>query len=329
MMFNVCMVGHGMMGRWHSEALRQRPDCRLHTLVGRRAEPTEAFAREFGYQSWSTDLTRTLADPAIDLVVVATPSEAHAANAIEVLQSGRDTLLEIPVGMDLAEARAVADAVQASGRRLSLVYPMRMMPDMQALRARIAAGEERVRMIECRFVIRRWENVGATGYRRSWTDNLLWHHLSHLVDFAMWLTDEPARTVWGHLPAPDPHTGTPMDAAVGVATEAGQTLLFLGSYAGHRPVCDALVLTDRDCYQIDTVRSTLATAAGVAALRPEKDDCAAVLHDFVDAVAAGRAPAITARSVLPMMAVLQAVQDQWDAAHGSRTIPGRRPRLVR
>jgi 2-hydroxy-4-carboxymuconate semialdehyde hemiacetal dehydrogenase len=328
-MFNVCMIGHGMMGRWHSEALQQRPDCRLHVLVGRRAEPTAAFAREFGYAGWSTDLARTLADPAIDLVVVATPSEAHAANAIAALESGRDTLLEIPMGMDLAEARAVTAAVAASGRKLSLVYPMRMMPDMQALRARIAAGEERVRMVESRFIIRRWENVGATGYRRSWTDNLLWHHLSHLVDFAMWIAGSPALKVWGHLPAADPRTGTPMDATVCVATEADQTLLILGSYAGHESICDSLVLTDRDCYRIDSVGSTLATGAGVKALRPEKDDCAAVLHDFVDAVAADRAPAIPAPSLMPAMAVLQAVQDRWDAAHGTAAIPGRGPRLAR
>jgi 2-hydroxy-4-carboxymuconate semialdehyde hemiacetal dehydrogenase len=328
-MFNVCMIGHGMMGRWHSEALRQRADCRLHVLVGRRAEPTEAFAREFGYDKWSTDLTRALADPAIDLVVVATPSEAHAANAIEVLESGRDTLLEIPIGMDLAEARAVAAAVRSSGRKLSLVYPMRMMPDMQALRARIAAGEEHLRMVECRFIIRRWENVGATGYRRSWTDNLLWHHLSHLVDFALWLAGTPARTVWGHMPPADPRTGTAMDATVCVATESGQSLIILGSYAGHESICDSLVLTDRDCYRIDSVGSTLATGAGLKALRPEKDDCAAVLHDFVDAVAADRAPAVPAESLLPTMEILQAVQDRWDAVHGTGAIPGRGPRLVR
>ena len=34
---NICMVGYGMMGVWHSEALRQT-DAVLHTVVGRRPE---------------------------------------------------------------------------------------------------------------------------------------------------------------------------------------------------------------------------------------------------------------------------------------------------
>jgi hypothetical protein len=38
-MLNICMVGHGMMGVWHSEALRRVDDARLNTVVGRPAKP--------------------------------------------------------------------------------------------------------------------------------------------------------------------------------------------------------------------------------------------------------------------------------------------------
>ena len=41
-MLNICMVGHGMMGVWHSEALRGVDDARLHTVVGRPAKPAGA-----------------------------------------------------------------------------------------------------------------------------------------------------------------------------------------------------------------------------------------------------------------------------------------------
>ena len=38
-----------------------------------------------------------------------------------------------------------------------------------------------------RFFIHRLDNVGATGLQRSWTDNLLWHHTTHLIDFGLWV----------------------------------------------------------------------------------------------------------------------------------------------
>jgi 2-hydroxy-4-carboxymuconate semialdehyde hemiacetal dehydrogenase len=65
-MLNICMVGHGMMGVWHSEALHRVGEAQLHTVVGRRPDPaaasrpaptsgrkppsTEEFAGQYGYK---------------------------------------------------------------------------------------------------------------------------------------------------------------------------------------------------------------------------------------------------------------------------------------
>ena len=89
-MLNICMVGHGMMGVWHSEALRRVDDARLHTVVGRPAKPageslatptvgskpptTATFAEKYGYKKWTTNLGDALEDPEIDVVIIAGPS---------------------------------------------------------------------------------------------------------------------------------------------------------------------------------------------------------------------------------------------------------------
>ena len=318
------MIGHGMMGRWHSEALKSRTDCHLRLLIGRRPEPTEKFAQEFGYRRWSTRLDDLLNEPEIDVVIIASPSEDHAAMAIKVLKSGKHTLVEIPIGMSFAEAVAVVEAADASHRKLGLVHPLRMMSDMRSLRSRVVLGQEHIRLVEGRFIIKRWENIGATGYRRSWTDNLLWHHLAHQVDFAIWLTGSVAQSISGYLPTPDPKTGTPMDAFLGVGTDQDQSLIFLGSYAGHRPICDTLILTDHDYYQLDATCNSLTTSSGTKQLPSEQVDCAAALYDFLDAVRHNCEPGISGRSALPTMQVLQTVQDAWDAKHGSLPISGRR-----
>ena len=46
---HIAMVGYGMMGVWHSEAL-QKTDAVLHTLVGRRADAAQEFAARYGYR---------------------------------------------------------------------------------------------------------------------------------------------------------------------------------------------------------------------------------------------------------------------------------------
>ncbi len=70
---NVCMVGYGMMGPWHSEALKAT-DAVLHTLVGRREAAAKEFAKRFGYKKWTLSLDEALADPEVDFASSCAPS---------------------------------------------------------------------------------------------------------------------------------------------------------------------------------------------------------------------------------------------------------------
>lgn len=322
---NVCVVGYGMMGTWHSEALRGVADATPHTLVGRRAEAAAEFAARFGYRRWTTSLGEALADPEVDVVVLATPSEQHEEQAVRCLEAGKHTLIEIPIAMSLAGAERVVAAGERSGKIYGLSHPMRFRREREALLARVRSGEERVRHVAGRFFINRLTNVGGTGYRRSWTDNILWHHFCHFVDLGVQLFEgSPVRRVQGHLGPVHPATGVPMECVVLVETEADQTLTVHGSYHAAYRLYDTLVVTDRDTYAEDILAATLRTKDGTAAIEGEQANAARVLVDFLDAVRENRAPLASGPAALPAMRVLQAVQDDWDARHGgARPIPGR------
>ena len=222
---NICMIGYGMMGTWHSEAL-QNQDCNLHTLVGRRAEPAAAFASKYAYDHWTTDLDEALSNPAIDAVIVANPSEMHEETALRCLQHDKATLVEIPIAMNLQGSEKVVAEAEQRGLPLGVVHPMRFRPEREALRQRIAAGEEHIRHFAGRFFIHRLKNVGATGYQRSWVDNLLWHHTTHLLDLGLWMLEvegSPIRNIYSHMPAVEPLTGIPMEVIICIETEADQT----------------------------------------------------------------------------------------------------------
>ncbi len=320
---NVCMVGYGMMGVWHSEALR-RTDAALHTVVGRRPEAAREFAARFGYRKWTVSLGDALADPEIDVVIVASPSELHEAQAIQCLEAGRHTLIEIPIALSLAGAERVVAAGEKSGKVYGLCHPMRFRREREALRARIGAGEENICHIAGRFFIKRLVNIGATGYRRSWIDNILWHHFCHFVDLGLYLFDgPPIRRVQSHMGARHEATGIPMECIVVVETEADQTLLVHGSYHAAWRLYDKLIVTDRETYCYDILAGTLRTEAGTAPIESEQDNCARVIDDFLDAVQHARPPRASGPSVLPAMRVLQQVQDAWDGEYGAQSIPGR------
>jgi 2-hydroxy-4-carboxymuconate semialdehyde hemiacetal dehydrogenase len=320
---NIGMIGHGMMGVWHSDALAST-DAVRHTLVGRRPEPTRTFAERYGYRRWTISLDEMLADPVIDAVIVASPSEQHEDHAIRCLEAGKHTLLEIPIAMSLAGAERVVATAERSGKVFGLCHPMRFRKEREPLLERVRGGEEFLRHFAGRFFIPRLVNVGATGYQRSWTDNILWHHFCHFVDLAMWtLEGETVRRVQGFMPDVHPKTGIPMEAVVLVETERDQSFLVHGSYHATFRLYDKLFVTDRETYFFDILANTLQTKAGTVPMEDEKTNCARVTHDFLAAIREGRQPRASGPSVLPAMRILQAVQDDWDGRHGARELPGR------
>ncbi len=138
----VGMIGHGMMGVWHSRNLTGL-EAVPHTIAGRRAEPTQAFAAEHGYAKATIDLSAMLADPEVDAVVVASPSEAHVEHSLAAIAAGKHVLIEIPIAMDYAGATRVAEAAEASERVVAVCHPWRHRPEFIALKERLDAGEER------------------------------------------------------------------------------------------------------------------------------------------------------------------------------------------
>lgn len=320
---NVCMVGYGMMGVWHSEALRST-DAALHTLVGRREDAAREFAQRYGYRKWTTSLDEALADPAIDIVILASPSEVHEEQAIKCFAAGKHVLIEIPIAMTLEGAERVVAAGEKSGKVYGLCHPMRFRRERVALIERLRSGEEKLRHVAGRFFIKRLVNIGATGYQRSWTDNILWHHFGHFVDLGMHLFgDAKVKRVHSHMGRCHPATGIPMECVVLVETEADQSLLVHGSYHSAFRLYDKVIVTDRETYLFDILAGTLRTSAGTAAIEAEQANCVRVITDFLAAVREGRKPIADGKSVLPAMRVLQAVQDSWDAQYGARSLPGR------
>jgi predicted dehydrogenase len=129
-----------------------------------------------------------------------------------------------------SNATRVVEEAATRGLPLGVVHPLRARQELDELRQRVENGTEQVRQVAGRLYLHRLENVGSTGYRRSWTDNLLWHHMAHVVDASLWVCGTPEVEVKSAMSSVDKLTGIPMDVAVLMRTELGQPLLCSGSY---------------------------------------------------------------------------------------------------
>lgn len=89
------------------------PGLRLTAVAGRTASKAEEFAERFGCAA-EEDAEALLARPDIDAVYISTPTGLHHRFTEQALRAGKHVLVEKPMGVDAAEARALC-ALAAEG----------------------------------------------------------------------------------------------------------------------------------------------------------------------------------------------------------------------
>jgi len=187
---NVALIGYGYVGKtFHAPLIAATPGFALHTVVS--SDPAKVAA-DFPDTRVVADLDQALADPAIDLVVIATPNALHAPQAIAAFAAGKHVVVDKPFALDAAQARTMADAAQAAGKLLAVFHNRRWDSDFQTLQRLIADGAlGQVTQYESHFdrfrpqVRDRWRERAGPG-SGAWMDLG-----PHLLDQALVLFGEP------------------------------------------------------------------------------------------------------------------------------------------
>ncbi len=202
----VVVIGYGMAGRIiHAPLIKACAGLELAGIVSSRPDAVHA---DWPDVTVIPDLETALGDSTIDAVVIATPNEHHARQAIAALDAGKHVVIDKPFATSLPEARAIADAARANNRIVQAFQNRRW--DTHILTARdllhntrfgdisdVALRYDRLRAI----VPGRWSDEDRPG-------SGLWFNLgSHLVDQAVHLFGRPL-TVYADFQAQRPGAKT-------------------------------------------------------------------------------------------------------------------------
>jgi 2-hydroxy-4-carboxymuconate semialdehyde hemiacetal dehydrogenase len=179
---NVALAGAGAFGIKHLDGIRNIPGIRVVSVIGRELAKTEEVAKKYGIPHAGTDLAESLAMKDVDAVILCTPTQMHADQAVAALAAGKHVQVEIPLADSLAGAEAVAAAQEKSGKVAMVGHTRRFNPSHQWVRNKITAGEFHIQQMDVQTYFFRRSNTNALGQPRSWTDHLLWHHAAHTVD---------------------------------------------------------------------------------------------------------------------------------------------------
>ncbi|MFC3580866.1 Gfo/Idh/MocA family oxidoreductase [Sphingomonas hylomeconis] len=311
----IALAGAGAFGEKHLDGLKLIDGVEVTSLVGRRLEPTQAIAAKYGIGHATTDLAETLARDDVDAVILCTPTQMHAAQAIQCMDAGKHVQVEIPLADSLADAEAVLARSQETGLTCMVGHTRRFNPSHQYIHDRIKRGEFDIQQMDVQTYFFRRKNMNAKGEARSWTDHLLWHHAAHTVDLFAYQAGPivKANAIEGPI---HPELGIAMDMSIQLKAESGAICTlslsfnndgplgtffrYIGNSATYLARYDDL-FTGKD-EQID-VSNVAVSMNGI-----ELQD-----REFISAIREGREPNSSVAQVLPCYRVLDALEKQLQA----------------
>jgi len=307
----IALAGAGAFGEKHLDGLKKIDGVEVVSLVGRRLEPTQAIAAKYGIGHACTDLAEALAQD-VDAVILCTPTQMHAAQAIQCMAAGKHVQVEIPLADSWADAEAVLAKQQETGLVCMVGHTRRFNPSHQYLHARFAQGEATVQQMDVQTYFFRRQNMNAKGEARSWTDHLLWHHAAHTVDLFGYQAGRivQANVVQGPI---HPELGIAVDMSIQLKAESGAICTLSLSFNNDGPlgtffryICDTGTWIAR-YDDLVTGREEPVDLSGVAVSSNgiELQD-----REFIAAIREGREPNSSVQQVLPCYRVLGDLERQ-------------------
>ena len=218
----ICVAGaYGAFGLKHLDALKNIEGIEVSSVMGPNKAKIESLAEERNIPNARTTLEESISEDDPDAIILATPTQAHAEQAIACMNAGKHVLIEIPMADSLEDSNRVVDKQKETGLTCMAGHVRRFNPSHQWIKNKIVAGELKLQQLDAQTYFFRRTNTNAKGEPRSWTDHLLWHHACHTVDLFQYQTGGKAVQAYGLQGPIHPELGIAMDMSIGMKAADG------------------------------------------------------------------------------------------------------------
>jgi 2-hydroxy-4-carboxymuconate semialdehyde hemiacetal dehydrogenase len=309
----VVVAGGGAFGVKHLDGIKNIDGVEVEAVVGRRLEPTSKLAAEYGIPHALTSLDDALALPGVEAVILCTPTQMHAAQAIQCMRAGKHVEVEIPVADSWADAQELDRVQKETGLVCMGGHTRRFNPSHQWVRNKIDAGELSIQQMDVQTYFFRRKNINAKGEPRSWTDHLLWHHAAHTIDLFQYQTGERVVTANAVQGPMHPELGIAMDMSIQLLTENGKICTLSLSFNNDGPLGTFFrYICDNGTYiaRYDDLVNGYEEPVDVSKVDVSMNGIELQDREFFAAISEGREPNSSISQVLPCYDVLGQLDTQ-------------------
>lgn len=139
MKHKIAMVGFGGMAGWHFDLIKDLEDLEVAGIWDIKEERRE-YASQLNIRVY-TGLEELLADPQVDLVLIAAPNDVHKSVAIAALEAGKNVVSEKPVTLSSTDLQEMMDAADRTGRFLTVHQNRRWDEDFLTVKRILEEGK--------------------------------------------------------------------------------------------------------------------------------------------------------------------------------------------
>jgi 2-hydroxy-4-carboxymuconate semialdehyde hemiacetal dehydrogenase len=313
MTIKVALAGAGAFGVKHLDGIKNIADVQVVSLVGRELAKTQEVADKYGIQHVTTDLADSLAIQEVDAVILCTPTQMHAAQAIACMKAGKHVQVEIPLADSLKDAQAVVALQKQTGLVAMCGHTRRFNPSHQYVHKKIQAREFNIQQLDVQTYFFRRTNMNALGQARSWTDHLLWHHAAHTVDLFAYQCGSPivkANAIQGPI---HPTLGIAMDMSIQLKAASGAICTLSLSFNNDGPLGTFFrYIGDTATYiaRYDDLFTGKEEKIDVSQVDVSMNGIELQDREFFAAIREGREPNSSVAQVLPCYDVLHQLEQQ-------------------
>lgn len=309
----VALAGAGAFGIKHLDGIQNIDNVEVVSLVSRDIEKTQTVADKYGIAHATTDLDEALQRDDVDAVILCTPTQMHASQAIASMKAGKHVQVEIPMCDVLNDGDAVIAAQKETGLVAMCGHTRRFNPSHQYVHNKVKAGEFNIQQMDVQTYFFRRTNMNALGEARSWTDHLLWHHAAHTIDLFAYQCGSPvvkANAIQGPI---HPELGIALDMSIQLQAENGAICTLSLSFNNDGPLGTFFrYIGDNNTYlaRYDDLLTGRDEVIDVSNVDVSMNGIELQDREFFAAIREGREPNSSVASVFPCYKTLHELEQQ-------------------
>ena len=165
---NLCAIGTGAITKSMLAEFQRSDVLHVTSIYSRKEETGRAMAQQFGIEKVFTDMDEMLADPAIDMVYVASPNSIHYGQTKAALLAGKHVICEKPLVLNPYNIDNLVELEQETGCEAYTILQLRLHDKIAALREKVKNGpKDKIYDVDLTYITSR-----GKWYYSSWKGDI-------------------------------------------------------------------------------------------------------------------------------------------------------------